>query len=154
MENTTKYENSRLSVNSAVAEITNIISQHLTKVFDQVANKNDDISQNLKILNQLSFVVELRKENQDLKQRLNTVSTKYESCLEELIMIKSQAKVTMEITELDSIHNTSILSELILSQLLKIHNISLYGIYMVWTIIVNITSRMIQMHKRYRCRMV
>ena len=71
MENTTEYENSRVNVNNAVAEITTIISQHLTKVFDQVANKNDDISQNLKILNQLSFVVKLRKENQDLKQQLN-----------------------------------------------------------------------------------
>jgi len=111
MENITEYENSRLSVNSAVAEITTIISQHLTKVFDQVANENDDISQNLKILNQLSFVVELRKENQDLKQQLNIINTKYKSCLEELIMIKSQAKVTMEITELDSIHNTSIPSQ-------------------------------------------
>ena len=108
MENTTEYDNPRMNVNNAVAEITTIISQHLTKVFDQVANKNDDISQNLKILNQLSFVVKLRKENQDLKQRLNNISTKYESCLEELIMIKSEEKVTMEITELDSIHKTSI----------------------------------------------
>ena len=61
MENITEYENPRINVDNAVAEITTIISQHLTKVFDQVANKNDDISQNLKILNQLSFVVELRK---------------------------------------------------------------------------------------------
>ena len=108
MENTTEYENPRMNVDNAVAEITTIISQHLTKVFDQVANKNDDISQNLKILNQLSFVVKLRKENQDLKQQLNDINTKYKSCLEELIMIKSAEKVTMEITELDSVHKTSI----------------------------------------------
>ena len=108
MENTTEYENPRMDVNNAVAEITTIISQHLTKVFDKVANKNDDISQNLKILNQLSFVVKLRKENQDLKQQLDNISTKYEACLEELITIKSEEKVTMEITELDSIHKTSI----------------------------------------------
>jgi len=43
MENTTEDENSRMSVNNAVAEITTIISQHLTKVFDQVANKNENI---------------------------------------------------------------------------------------------------------------
>jgi hypothetical protein len=110
MENTTEYDNSMMNVNNTVTEITNIISQHLTKVFDQVANKNNNISQNLKILNQLSFVVELRKENQDLKQQLNDISTKYKSCLEELVTIKSQTKVTMEITELDSINNTSILS--------------------------------------------
>ena len=62
-----------MNVDSAVAEITTIISQHLTKVFDQVANKNDDISQNLKILNQLSFVVKLRKE----KTRLKTTIKRY-----------------------------------------------------------------------------
>jgi hypothetical protein len=73
MENTTEYDNSMMNVNNTVTEITNIISQHLTKVFDQVANKNNNISQNLKILNQLSFVVELRKENQDLKQQLNDI---------------------------------------------------------------------------------
>jgi len=110
MENTTEYDNSMMNVNNTVTEITNIISQHLTKVFDQVANKNNNISQNLKILNQLSFVVELRKENQDLKQQLNDISTKYKSCLEELVTIKSQTKVTMEITELDYTNNTSILS--------------------------------------------
>ena len=103
MENTTEQTNSTMCVNNAVTEITTIISQHLTKVFDQVASEKNDIYQNLKILNQLSFVIKLRNENQDLKQRLNAISTKYESCLEELIMIKSQTKVTMEITELDSI---------------------------------------------------
>ena len=108
MENTTEHENSTMSINNAVTEITTIISQHLTKVFDQVASEKNDISQNLKILNQLSFVVKLRKENQDLKQQLNNINTKYKSCLEELITIKSAEKVTMEITELDSIYNTSI----------------------------------------------
>ena len=108
MENTTEHENSTMSINNAVTEITTIISQHLTKVFDQVASEKNDISQNLKILNQLSFVVKLRKENQDLKQQLNDINTKYKSCLEELIMIKSVEKVTMEITELDSVHKTSV----------------------------------------------
>ena len=81
MENTTEHENSTMSINNAVTEITTIISQHLTKVFDQVASEKNDISQNLKILNQLSFVVKLRKENQDLKQQLNNINTKYKSCL-------------------------------------------------------------------------
>ena len=110
MENNTEHDHT-LNINNTVAEITNIISQHLTKVFDQVANKNDDISQNLKILNQLSFVVALRKENQNLKQQLTDINIKYKSCLEELIMIKSKTKVTMEITELDSSQNTSIPSQ-------------------------------------------
>ena len=34
MENITEYENPRMNVDNAVAEITTIISQHLTKVFD------------------------------------------------------------------------------------------------------------------------
>jgi len=76
MENTTEHENSTMSINNTVTEITTIISQHLTKVFDQVASEKNDISQNLKILNQLSFVVKLRKENQDLKQQLNKTTIK------------------------------------------------------------------------------
>ena len=61
MENTTEHENSTMSINNAVTEITTIISQHLTKVFDQVASEKNDISQNLKILNQLSFVVKFER---------------------------------------------------------------------------------------------
>ena len=91
-----------MDVNNAVAEITTIISQHLTKVFEKVSNENNSITQNLKILNQLPFIVNLREENKDLKQQLNILNSKYKSCLEELVVIKSNKKMTMEITELDN----------------------------------------------------
>ena len=77
-----------MDVNNAVAEITTIISQHLTKVFEKVSNENNSITQNLKILNQLPFIVNLREENKDLKQQLNILNSKYKSCLEELVVIK------------------------------------------------------------------
>ena len=104
-------DSSRINVDNTVAEITTIISQKLIEVFKQVSNENNHISQNLKILNQLPFVVKLRDENISLSKQLKKLNFKYKACLEELIVLKSDGKVTMEITELDSTLNTIVPSQ-------------------------------------------
>ena len=39
-------QNETININDTVAEITSVISKHLTKVIEQVSSKNNDASQN------------------------------------------------------------------------------------------------------------
>ena len=96
-------ETKNIDISDTVAEITNVISKHLTKVIEKVSSKNNDASQNMEILNQLPIVKNLRRENDALQQQFNELQDKYKSCLEELIQFKSKEKITMEITEIDKL---------------------------------------------------
>ena len=55
-------ETKNIDISDTVAEITNVISKHLTKVIEKVSSKNNDASQNMEILNQLPIVKNLRRE--------------------------------------------------------------------------------------------
>ncbi|MHA2340747.1 MAG: hypothetical protein ACXADW_02665 [Candidatus Hodarchaeales archaeon] len=90
-----------IDISDTVAEITTVISKHLTKVIEKVSNKNNDASQNMEILNQLPIVKNLRSENETMRQEMKKLQDKYKKALEELIQIKSKEKITMEITELE-----------------------------------------------------
>ena len=61
-------QNETINISDTVAEITSVISKHLTKVIEQVSSKNNDASQNMEILNQLPIVKKLKSENEKLKQ--------------------------------------------------------------------------------------
>ena len=89
-------ETKNIDISDTVAEITNVISKHLTKVIEKVSSKNNDASQNMEILNQLPIVKNMRRENDALQQQFNELQDKYKSCLEELIQFKSKEKITME----------------------------------------------------------
>ena len=49
-------ETKTIDISNTVAEITTVISKHLTKVIEKVSSKNSDASQNMEILNQLPIV--------------------------------------------------------------------------------------------------
>ena len=101
-------QNEKINISDTVAEITNVISKHLTKVIEQVSSKNNDASQNMEILNQLPIVKNLKLETDRLQQELRTLQEKYKSALEELVQLKSNDKITMEITELGTTTNNTV----------------------------------------------
>lgn len=98
----TTHETEKLDISDTVAEITNVISKHLTKVIEKVSNKNIDASQNMEILNQLPIVKNLKKENEALQKQFQELQEKYKKTLEELVQVRSKEKITMEITEIDT----------------------------------------------------
>tara|TARA_B100002051_G_scaffold276111_1_gene322570 strand:- start:1960 stop:3132 length:1173 start_codon:yes stop_codon:yes gene_type:complete len=110
-------QNETINISDTVAEITSVISKHLIKVIEQVSSKNNDASQNMEILNQLPIVKNLKSENEKLKQELQTLQEKYKSTLEELVQLKSNDKITMEITELGTTTNNTVSMEEIVSSL-------------------------------------
>ena len=73
----TTHETEKLDISDTVAEITNVISKHLTKVIEKVSNKNIDASQNMEILNQLPIVKNLKKENEALQKQFQELQEKY-----------------------------------------------------------------------------
>jgi hypothetical protein len=98
----TTHEIEKLDISDTVAEITNVISKHLTKVIEKVSNKNIDASQNMEILNQLPIVKNLKKENESLQKKFEELQKKYKKTLEDLVQVRSKEKITMEITEIDT----------------------------------------------------
>jgi len=110
-------QNEKINISDTVAEITNVISKHLTKVIEQVSSKNNDASQNMEILNQLPIVKNLKLETDRLQQELRTLQEKYKSALEELVQFKSNDKITMEITELGTTTNNTVSMEEIVSSI-------------------------------------
>ena len=98
----TTHEIEKLDISDTVAEITNVISKHLTKVIEKVSNKNIDASQNMEILNQLPIVKNLKKENKSLQKKFEELQKKYKKTLEDLVQVRSKEKITMEITEIDT----------------------------------------------------
>jgi len=108
MENNVETEN--IDISDTVAEITSVISKHITRVIEQVSNKNNDASQNMEILNQLPIVKNLRSENELLRKQLQELQEKYKNTLEDLIQLRSKEKITMEITELDKPTNQESIS--------------------------------------------
>ena len=110
-------QSENFNISDTVAEITSVISKHLTKVIEQVSSKNNDASQNMQILNQLPIVKKLKSENETLKQELQTLQEKYKSALEELVQLKSNGKITMEITELGTTTNNTVSMEEIVSSI-------------------------------------
>lgn len=54
-------ETKTIDISNTVAEITTVISKHLTKVIEKVSSKNNDASQNMEILNQLPIVKKFKK---------------------------------------------------------------------------------------------
>ena len=82
MEKTQETSPQDINISDTVAEITTVISKHLTKVIEQVSNKNNDASQHMEILNQLPIIKNLKKENKNLHEQLSCITQKYKSCLE------------------------------------------------------------------------
>ena len=86
----TTQETEKLDISDTVAEITNVISKHLTKVIEKVSNKNIDASQNMEILNQLPIVKNLKKENEALQKQFQELQEKYKLIIKSFENEKTQ----------------------------------------------------------------
>ena len=61
-------ESTNIDIEEVVVEIADVLSQHLKRVVDKILNKNDDIAENMKILNQLPIVKELKSTIEKLEE--------------------------------------------------------------------------------------
>ena len=108
-------ESKNIDIEEVVVEITDVLSQHLKRVVDKILNKNDDIAENMKILNQLPIVKELKDTIKKLEEEKNELQKKYKLLLEEHLYLKSPVidNITMEISELeDTTFNTPTIEEI------------------------------------------
>ena len=95
-------ESTNIDIEEVVVEIADVLSLHLKRVVDKIINKNDDIAENMKILNQLPIVKELKTTIEKLEKENNELQKKYKSLLEEHLYLKNPVidNITMEISEL------------------------------------------------------